>query len=166
MDKWAGALLAISVFGTAVVLMLRSWHRRTARDESIEISDPALTLSEINSFVMAFVAATPHRQPLERLALRGLRFRGEAQLKVGPEGIAVQVKGEESIAIPRHRITSVERATWTIDRVVEPGGLLVLSVYALTGEVVDLYFRPPSTIDNDTLAQLIPIASPRKETSP
>ena len=49
------------------------------------------------------------------------------------------VADRTEVRIPADRIRAVERATWTIDRVVEPGGIIVIA--HRLGADVDTYLR-------------------------
>lgn len=127
MDKWIGAVVAIVIVGVVAWLMLRSWKRRTVRDETLsayplpaEHGDPVLETEVL------YVATTPVGQPLERLAVQGLAFRGAAHLEVWPEGLVVRIAGEAATFVPADRIVSAGEATYVIDRGVEPEGLVAI----------------------------------------
>jgi hypothetical protein len=61
---------------------------------------------------------------LERIAAYGLGARGVAQVLVFTEGILIVRNGENPVAIDRASITNVSLGQTTIDKSVEPGGLL------------------------------------------
>ena len=82
MDKWIGVVVAIAIVGAAAWLMLRSWKRRTVRDETMSAySPPAEHGDALVETEVLYVATTPVGHPLERLAVQGLAFRGAAHLE-------------------------------------------------------------------------------------
>lgn len=148
MDKWVGVLVAVVIVGVAAWLMVRSWRRRTVRDETLsaypmptEHGDPALETEVL------YVATTPVGQPIERLAVQGLAFRGAAHLEVWPEGVVIRIAGESANFIPAERIVSAGAATYVIDRGVEPEGLVAIQWMVQVHDPervapqVDSYFR-------------------------
>lgn len=58
--------------------------------------------------------------------MRPLAYRGRAIVEVHPSGIAIAVVGERAFFIPRESITLVARTQATIDRAVEPNGLIAI----------------------------------------
>uniref|UniRef100_UPI0033966B54 PH-like domain-containing protein n=1 Tax=Agromyces litoreus TaxID=3158561 RepID=UPI0033966B54 len=109
-------------------LMLRSWRRREVRDETLAAYPPPPTLGPATLEVEAlYVATTPEGQPLERLAVEGLAFRGSARVEVHPPGVLLRIAGEPSSFIPSEAIASAGTATYAIDRGVEPEGLVALT---------------------------------------
>ena len=67
-----------------------------------------------------------------------LGIRGRTRLAIDAEGVQLLADRRE-VRIPAASIRSVERATWTIDRVVEPGGIIVIRHQL--GADVDTYVR-------------------------
>jgi hypothetical protein len=127
-SRWSGALVAFLIVGTAAWLMWRSWRRRTVRDESLAAyappADPGTTTFELEAL---YVATTPAGEPLERLAVEGLAFRGSARVEVHRTGVLLRIAGELPSFIPGDRIAAAGTATYAIDRGVEPEGLVVLT---------------------------------------
>ena len=128
MDKWIGGIAAFAVVALIVWLMYRSWRRRTARDESLtsyplpeSLGAPALE-SEV-----LYVATTPVGDPLERLAVRGLAFRGAAHVEVVAGGLVLRVAGESTTFIPADSLVGASTASYAIDRGVEPDGLVAVT---------------------------------------
>lgn len=87
-----------------------------------------------------YVATTESDQPLQRVAVSPLAYRSRAGLALHPEGLVVTIRGSEPFLIPVDANLNVGRATWTIDRVVEPDGLVMVR-WALGTQAVDSYFR-------------------------
>ncbi|WP_353814195.1 PH-like domain-containing protein [Agromyces zhanjiangensis] len=127
-SRWIGALVAVAIVAVAAWLMWRSWRRRTVRDETLAAygppADPGSTILEIEAL---YVATTPEGDPLERLAVEGLAFRGSARVEVHRTGVLLRVAGEHPSFIPADRIAAAGTATYAIDRGVEPEGLVALT---------------------------------------
>lgn len=85
-----------------------------------------------------YVATTRAGDPYDRIFAHGLGFRGRTRLAIDPDGVQLLADRRE-LRITADSIRAVERATWTIDRVVEPGGMIVIA-HSL-GSDVDTYLR-------------------------
>ncbi len=72
------------------------------------------------------MATTTAGDPLDRLTIPGLAFRGRGVATVFADGVGLTIPGEPETFIPRASIRSVGTSTWAIDRVVETGGLVRL----------------------------------------
>lgn len=159
MDKWMGAVVAIAIIATAVALMIRSWRARASRDSAYSgymvPPVPAPALLEVDGL---YIATTPVAQPLERLAVAGLAFRGAARIEVSTLGVVLRIAGEQPTFVPADRIRGIGTATFVIDRAVERDGLLALTwavsqhASEATPVVVDSYVR---TRDADDARNLI-----------
>lgn len=128
MDRWPAIVVAVVIVGMAAWLMIRSWRRRTTRDASFT-AYPAPTMlghPKLDAEVL-YVATTPAGQPLERLAVEGLAFRGSGHLEVLPEGVMLRVAGELPSFLPREHVVGAGAATYAIDRGVEPEGLVAIT---------------------------------------
>ena len=159
----AAVLVALVLLGI-LALMAFAWRRRVARDAQVgplaELPDPrpvpSLTVEVL------YVATSKHDQPLERLALQGLRYRSRVTLELGAAGVVVDVPGERPTFIPATSIVGVDQTNLTIDRVVEPGGLIRLSWRPVPTVIADSTFRVLEQADRariiDTVTSLIPAA--------
>ncbi|SKC59121.1 hypothetical protein [Plantibacter cousiniae (nom. nud.)] len=159
----AAVLVALVLLGI-LALMAFAWRRRVARDAQVgplaEFPDPrpvpSLTVEVL------YVATSKHDQPLERLALQGLRYRSRVTLELGAAGVVVDVPGERPTFIPATSIVGVDQTNLTIDRVVEPGGLIRLSWRPVPTVIADSTFRVLEQADRariiDTVTSLIPAA--------
>ncbi|GAA1061311.1 MULTISPECIES: PH-like domain-containing protein [Agromyces] len=127
-SRWIGALVAVAIVAVAAWLMWRSWRRRTVRDETLAAyappADPGTATLELEAL---YVATTPEGDPLERLAVEGLAFRGSARVEVHRKGVLLRIAGELPSFIPADRIAAAGTATYAIDRGVEPEGLVALT---------------------------------------
>lgn len=127
-----------------VAAMIIGWLRRRRRDSGYDVPvgqapEGAVFRSAHDGF---YVATTRHDEPLERLALPHLGFRARADVVITDRGLTWRLQGEPDIFVARDRLRGVGRATWTIDRVVERDGL-VLIAWAIDeeGTIADSYFR-------------------------
>lgn len=127
-EQWIGLVVAVVVVGMAAWLMRRSWMRRTERDETLSAYElPAEHGAPMLETEVLYVATTPVGEPLERLAVQGLAFRGAARIEVLPEGVVLRIAGESANFLPADRIVSAGTASYAIDRGVEPDGLIAVT---------------------------------------
>ena len=147
MDKWIGVLVAVIIVAVVAWLMLRSWKRRTVRDETLssyplpaELGTPAFETEVL------YVATTPASEPLERLAVAGLAFRGSARIEVLAEGVILRIAGESTTFIPADRLLGAGLASYAIDRGVEPEGLVALTWIPLEREPAEVEPRVDSYV--------------------
>ncbi|MBT2499893.1 hypothetical protein J7E25_12405 [Agromyces sp. ISL-38] len=147
MDKWIGAIVSLAIVSLAVWLMYRSWRRRTVRDESLSAYPVPVSHAEpLLETEVLYVATTPIGEPLERLAVQGLAYRGSARIEVLPEGLILRIAGESTSFIPADRLAGAELASYAIDRGVEPEGLIAVTWIASERAIeapprVDSYLR-------------------------
>jgi hypothetical protein len=93
-----------------------------------------------------YVATTEATKPLQRVAVKPLAYRSKVVVEVYPEGLVLRIRGSNPILIPVGAGISAGRATWTIDRVVEPDGLVMVG-WKLGEHDVESYFR---LVDSDS----------------
>ncbi|WP_394552220.1 hypothetical protein ACDF64_15330 [Agromyces sp. MMS24-JH15] len=143
-----GAVVALLVVAGAAWLMLRSFRSRQERDAVLTAHPMPATLGAPSLECEAlYVATTPAGEPLERLAMPGLAFRGSARVEVVPEGVVLRIAGEPASFVPADKLVGAAPATWVIDRSVEPEGLVSITWIAAEEEpgehpaVVDSYLR-------------------------
>jgi hypothetical protein len=108
-----------------------------------------------------YVSTTRHEQPLERVTVSPLEYRARGELAVTDRGVALCLDGAPTVFLASSRLVAVDRATVTIDRVVEPGGLIRIAWNADDETIVDSYLRlatgDPRTLISD-LQRLVPAA--------
>lgn len=168
MDRVLPSIITVVVVLGVLALMWRSWRKRSRRDAALEAGYPAPATEDtrIASARSLYVATTPRGNPLERLAIRGLGFRARAQLTVSTSGVSLALAGEDPVFIPADVIDVLTPATWTIDRVVEPDGLLLLGWRLKPsgpdlaqkdefGIAVDSYFRVIDPFDRGRIVDAI-----------
>ncbi|MDQ1575497.1 MAG: hypothetical protein QOH55_647 [Microbacteriaceae bacterium] len=173
MDRFWPTTIVVVFTALVLWLMTVSWRRRVRRDAALVLSHDVPTelgdeLATVDAF---YVATTAHRVPLERLAIKGLGFRGRASVRVATAGVVLGIAGESDVFIPAGAIVEVANATWTIDRVVEKDGLVLLA-WSLGGAstpstgdaapetIVDSYLRVIAPEDRTRLIDAIHQISP------
>jgi hypothetical protein len=111
-----------------LALMFVGWRARQRRQAGLpEPERVPQQLGEIRGeFDGFYVATTAAGDPLNRIAVRGLGYRSRAHITVADAGIVLAIRGEHAVFIAADALREVTRATWTIDRVVEPGGLVLI----------------------------------------
>ena len=148
MDRsWLMAIV-LALMVALLALLLLGWRARQKRQSGIAkpLAAPADLGTLVGEFSGKYVATTVHDDPLERIAVHGLGFRGSVTLTVTAEGLLARIAGAKDIWIPREAVRNVRRATWTIDRVVEPDGLQLVS-WQLGDQTLDSYFRMDAPTD-------------------
>ena len=132
-------------FTVVVALAVLGWVRRRRRQRGIPA--PARMPADIGTLHAEFdgfyVATTLEGQPLNRVAVRGLGFRARATIAVAELGVVLSLPGN-TVFIPRDTVREVTRSNYAIDRVVEPGGLVLLA-WTLGDTPLDSYFRVEQT---------------------
>ena len=132
MAKQIMAIISLSIFALLASLAVRAWRKRSY-DQAAEFTAPLEAL-EFFGEVLAqakalYVATTRGTNHLERINAYGLGARGFAQVLVFSEGLLIVRQGERPLAIERAQLTAVEFSQATIDKAVEPDGLLSVSWY-------------------------------------
>jgi len=127
-SRTVATIITALVLLTVLALMLRSWRRRSTRDAALPAGYPAPADlgRELASAAALYVATTPRDTPLERLNIPGLGFRARGGVSVFEQGVLLELAGSPTLFIPADAVQLVADATVTIDRVVEPGGLMRL----------------------------------------
>jgi hypothetical protein len=140
-DKFFLASLVVAFMVLVLALMGLGWYlrRRRQRDIPATAAVPA-ELGETTSYQGFYVSTSKAENPLERIAVRGLGFRARTSVIVSPLGVVIPIRGQADVFIPTADIRGMDRATWTIDRGVEPDGLSVLD-WTLGDTNVASYFR-------------------------
>jgi len=162
--------MAIVVVFLAVLLVLMyiGWRRRQRRQSGIARPDavPESLGVGFGSFDCLYVATTVAGEPLNRIAVRGLGFRSRGALAVTATGIVLSLRGQDDAFIPTAALREVTRATWTIDRVVEDGGLVLIAWTLGSGDTaapVDSYFRLEAGSELlDAISNIFPVSTGRK----
>ncbi len=134
--------IVIGILVLMLALMALGWRARLRRQSGL--AKPATTPEELGEqfgrFEGKYVATTVSGDPLDRVAVHGLGFRGNATVQIAENGVLLRIAGGRETWIPTADLRARRTATWAIDRVVEPGGLQLLE-WQLGDTSVDSYFR-------------------------
>lgn len=156
MDR--SVLMAMVVLLMVVLLGLMFWGWTGRRKRQAHLVAPVAAPTDRGAVIATlsgkYVATTTSGNRLDRVAVHGLGFRGTATLTVSAAGVLVNLPGDE-VWIPREHLVSTHRATWTIDRVVEPDGLEVIE-WMLGEQSVESAFRMPQAAELESaITQLL-----------
>lgn len=132
------ALLSAAFVALLVALAVVGVLARRRRQRDIGAPQPWIEAVPTLVVEALYVATTRAGDRYDRVFAHGLGFRGRTQVAIDPDGVQL-VADRTEVRIPAERIRDVTRATWTIDRVVEPGGIIVIA-HSL-GADVDTYLR-------------------------
>lgn len=131
-----------SIIVLALAGMFFGWRARVRKYSGLIVPDAVP--DRIGAVIAVdrglYVATTMANQPLERVAAHGLGFRSRGTVTIAEHGIVLAPNGRVPFFIGRTSILAVQRATWAIDKVVETGGLVVLT-WRLGDTELDSYFR-------------------------
>jgi hypothetical protein len=155
-------LWVMAGFVVIILLGILGWVTRRRRQRGIPAPQklPADIGAVRGEFEGLYVSTTLDGQPLNRVAVHGLGFRARATFAVADRGVVLALPGN-NVFVPREAIREVTRAQYTIDRVVEEGGLVLLA-WTLGATNVDSYLRVEETQQLvDAIASLIPEGSKR-----
>lgn len=158
------------VFALVILaLMTIAWRRRLRRDSALSAPLGVPEHAEVvDRHEVLYVSTTRHDEPLERLTISPLAYRARGEAAVTDRGLALCLDGAPTVFLASSRLVGVDRATLTIDRVVEPGGLVRVAWNANDDTVVDSYLRvadgDPKTFISE-LQRLVPAAPDTGATS-
>jgi hypothetical protein len=166
MDRPESVTITIVLLLLALLGMYLGWRARQRRQSALPVPDsvPADPGASLFTAETLYAATTLTGDPLNRIAVRGLGFRGRATVTVTERGVILGIAGTPEVFLPIQTIRSVQRATWTIDRVVESGGLVCIS-WTLGETDVDSYLRVTETADPAPLIRAIAGILPAKAAS-
>lgn len=155
MTRELAAALMLALLVLLLVLIWRGWQRRVGRYRHLPDLTEAASLgaSPELQFSLLYVATTEAQTPLERIAKRPLAFRSKVTLGTGPLGLWLTIPGESPVVIEADRLRGVGRATWTIDRVVDSDGLIVVA-WQWGDTPVESYFRSVDYPADDIVAAI------------
>jgi hypothetical protein len=166
-DRTFPTVVVIVVIVLSLVGMYWGWRARQKRQATLSrtASVPDDLGAKLLTLDLYYVATTIAGEPLNRVAVSGLGFRARATVTVASAGLVLGLAGEPDAFIPAQDIVGVQRATWTIDRVVERGGLVCIN-WMLGDASVDSYFRvvnPPDPTGFIEAVQTITVGATDQE---
>jgi len=137
-DKSGTAAIVVVLLCVMLAAMALSWWARKKRQSGYaELATVPTELGALlGEYSGLYLASTPPEEPLNRIAVRGLGFRARTTIEVFTAGLVFI--GDRFV--PATSITGIGRASYTIDRGVEPDGLTVVS-WTLGEAQIDSYFR-------------------------
>ena len=155
MNQEQAGLIMVAVLVIALGLAWWGWRNRKTQYAYLL---PELTFGEPTGKPLVevsglYVATTRAGAPIDRVALGPLAYRSTVRLSVHPQGVSVAMPGSETLLLPATQELSAGLATWTIDRVVEPEGLLMIR-WRLGDLDVDSYFRIVDQDPNSVIAAI------------
>ncbi|MET4704570.1 hypothetical protein [Frigoribacterium sp. UYMn621] len=158
MDRTSSTAIVIAVIVLALAGMVIGWRGRQKRQAHLPRPDavPADPGTELFTAEAFYVATTMADDELNRIAVAGLGFRARATVTVTDSGIILSRTGAAETFLAKAALRGIDRATYTIDRVVEKGGLVRLA-WTLGATPVDSYLRLTDPAD---AAALIDIVTP------
>jgi hypothetical protein len=150
MNQEQAGMIMLALMVVSLGLAWWGWRNRQKRYQPLT---DALTWSEPSgetsySCRALYVATTEADKPMDRVAAGPLAYRSKVHLAIYPVGLSVVFPGKKALLLPSSTGLSAGQATWTIDRVVETGGLVMLR-WTLGNKSVDSYFR---IVDGDQSA--------------
>lgn len=119
-------------------LMWRSWNRgkETSAELEAQIGADSLIgdlLLELDS--VQYVSTNKKGDALHRVQYPGLRYKGYANIKVLTDGLQITVTGERTVQLKTQQLLAIDDAQMRIGKVVEKGGLAVLTWNAQAEEL-------------------------------
>ncbi|WCM54696.1 PH-like domain-containing protein [Microbacterium sp. EF45047] len=142
MSRELAVLIVAALALLALGAMYLAWRRRLRRDSGLEAPLGVPEHAEVTGrSEILYVATTRHDEPLERLTIRPLAYRARGELVLTDRGAALSLDGAPTVFLASDRLVEADTATVTIDRVVEPGGLIRLVWRVTDGILVDSYLR-------------------------
>lgn len=147
MERLFWGLVWVGLIALVLWVMWRAWQAKTRAAADMILPEVPESLGDlVTGMASQYAATTLAAQQLERQAIPGLEFRGHAFVTVHPEGIVLAIAGGTGGFIAKHRIQGAGFGNWTIDRVVEQDGLVVLT-WEHGGKLLDSWFRPAAPAD-------------------
>lgn len=147
--------ITIAVAILALLTMVFAWRRRLRRDAVYSAPLGVPEHAEVRSrHEILYVSTTRHDQPLERLAISPLAYRARGELAITDRGIALCLDGAPTVFVASAKLAEIDRATVTIDRVVEPGGLIRIAWNVDDATLVDSYLRPTASDPKNLISEL------------
>jgi len=141
-NKILTLVITLPLIALVLVLIGLGWRNRLRRQSDVEQlhavpEELSLPLAAADG---QYVATTTAGDWLDRIAVRGLGIRTNAELTVHPEGVLFERSGAGPLFIPANRLTGVRQDSGMAGKFVEKDGLLVVT-WTLGGRELDTGFR-------------------------
>ncbi|MGF2948033.1 PH-like domain-containing protein [Microbacterium alcoholitolerans] len=155
MTRELAGLIMAAAAALILLAMFFAWRARLRRDSGLSAPIGVPEHAEVTARQeILYVATTKHDQPLERVAIRPLTYRARGELVLTDRGVALSLDGAPTVFLASGRLVAADRATVTIDRVVERDGLIRLVWRAADGILVDSFLRLASADPQQILPEL------------
>jgi hypothetical protein len=158
------AVFALLALGALLFGMYAGWRARGRRQAGLPApASPPAELGRTLAVADAlYVATTTAGRPLDRIVVGGLGFRARAVVRVTERGVVLDLTGSPDIFVSTSVLRGAGLGTFAVDRVVETGGLVVLTwLLDVPGQVaVDTYLRVTDTAERDALLAALTSLSP------
>jgi len=162
MNQEQAGLIMLALMVLALGLAWWGWRRRLNRYRPLADAliwwEPSADAHWVTPAL--YVATTEADKPMERVAVGPLAYRSKVTVGVFDRGLSVSFPHGKSLLLPATGELRAGLATWTIDRVVEPDGLVMVR-WRLGEKLVDSYFR---VVDGDATAMITGIDALAKGT--
>jgi hypothetical protein len=119
-----GFLLIALVF--AIVFRIRRTIGGRKAQQNLEIEAPSASRGGVEIASALYVSTVFAQDPLERIWAHDLGIRGRCTVFVSADGISIERVGERDFAITASQYKGITRESATIDKGVEPGGLIAI----------------------------------------
>lgn len=121
------AAIVVAIVLIVFLGMWIGWRARARRDATIVLSQAAPVGAVVAEFgKVLYVSTTPAGEPLTRVAVPGLRYRGPAEIAVHEDGVTVQVFGEDEVHFSATRLRGSGSAGRRVGKAVEHDGLALM----------------------------------------
>jgi hypothetical protein len=154
MDKILPGLAMLAIIAVVFVLLGIGWRNRLRRQSDVEQlpAVPAELSLPLAGADGQYVATTTAGDWLDRIAVRGLGIRTNAELTVHPEGALFERSGAGPLFIPADRLTGIRQDSGMAGKFVEKDGLLVVS-WTLGSRELDTGFRTRRADDKPAILE-------------
>lgn len=126
-QRIVGTVVTLAVLAGIYLLMWRGWKKRQARQADL------LPLNEVpegvfsgEGFETVYVSTTSEGDWLDRIAVRGLGERSNAQVHVAGAGVLIE-REPESVFIPADALRGVRLATGMAGKYLRADGIVVIT---------------------------------------
>ncbi|UNK72470.1 hypothetical protein [Microbacterium sp. H1-D42] len=155
MTRELAGLIMAAVAVALLLAMFFAWRARLRRDSALTAPIGVPEHADVTArHEILYVSTTKHDEPLERLTVSPLAYRARGELVLTDRGAALSLDGAPTVFLSSQRLAAADRATVTIDRVVEPEGLIRLVWRVADGVLVDSYLRPTAADPQQILPEL------------
>jgi len=119
-----GFALVLLVF--VIALRVLRANRALRSDQEDYLPAPQQSRGGVEIGDVLYVSTVFSSAPLDRVWAHGLGARGKSKLFASNEGLSIERRGEADLFIPTEAARGITRESATIDKGVEPGGLIAI----------------------------------------